>query len=403
MIKPYRSAFNEHFTKEKYHAFLNDIHGAFNHEPSFRIAETPVFIPQLLKERLIEASRGILAFLNRPDFKELTREAIKHPTLQVPSEDYESRFIQLDFGICLDENGDPTPKLIELQGFPSLYFYQDFLARMYMKHYDIPNRFSVHLDGLTRDEYVEMLRHEIVGDTDPKHVVLLEVEPEKQTTQIDFLLAQQMLGIKVLCISKLKKEGKELFYIDEDGKKIKIFKIYNRVIFDELNQRDDIQREFYFKDEVDVEWVGHPNWFFRISKYTMPLLDRNPYVPHSYFLDRLDQYPDDLQNYVLKPLYSFAGSGVQLNLTKELLDGLIDRENYIIQEKVAYAPIVETMDVPAKAEIRMMALFNTREKKTHLANNLMRLSKGEMVGVKYNKNKEWVGGTIGFFENEGQS
>lgn len=401
MIKSYRSAFNQHFTKEKYEEFLKDIHGEFNHEPSFRIAETPVFIPELLKNRLIEASRQILGFLNRPDFKELTREAIKHPTLQVPAEDYESRFIQLDFGICLDEHGDPTPKLIELQGFPSLYFYQDFLARKYMKHYDIPDRFSVHLDGLTRDEYVEMLRHEVVGDTDPEQVVLLEVEPEKQSTQIDFLLAHQMLGIKVLCISKLKKEGKELFYVDDNGKKVKILKIYNRVIFDELNKRDDIQREFYFKDEVDVEWVGHPNWFFRISKYTMPLLDSNPYVPHSYFLDRLEKYPDDIQNYVLKPLYSFAGSGVQLNLTKELLDGIKDKENYIIQEKVEYAPIIETPDVPAKAEIRMMTLYNTREKKSHLANNLMRLSKGEMVGVRYNKNKEWVGGSVGFFENEG--
>jgi hypothetical protein len=399
MIKPYRSAFNEHFTKEKYDAFLEDINNQFNYKPAFRIAETPVFIPQQLKERLIEACEEILEVVNHPNFKELTHEAIKHPTLKVPSEDYTSRFIQLDFGICLDENGDPIPKLIELQGFPSLYFYQDFLAGMYIKHFDIPNRFSVHLNGMKRTEYIELLRHEIVGDTEPHQVVLLEVEPENQATRIDFLCAEQMLGIKVLCISKMKKRGKELFYLDDEGNEVKILKIYNRVIFDELDQRPDLKREFYFKDEVDVEWVGHPNWFFRISKYTMPLLS-SKYVPKSFYLDKIEAYPQNLEDYVLKPLYSFAGSGVQLNVTREMLDEIEEKENFILQEKVKYHPIIETPDGPARCEIRMMSLFNTRENKTQIVNNLMRLTKGEMVGVKYNKDKEWVGGSAGFFENE---
>lgn len=399
MIKPYRTAYNQHFTASKYNAFLNDIDAQFNYKPPFRIAETPIFIPQLLKERLLEASEEILAVVNHPDFKEMTKEAIKHPTLEVPSEDYVSRFIQLDFGICLDEKGDPVPKLIELQGFPSLYFYQDFLAGMYIKHFDIPNRFSVHVNGMKRAEYIELLRNEIVGDTDPQQVVLLEVEPENQVTRIDFLCAEQMLGIKVLCISKMLKRGKELFYLDEKGRSIKILKIYNRVIFDELDKRPDLKREFYFKDEVDVEWVGHPNWFFRISKYTMPLLN-SQYVPQSHYLDKLTAYPDNLENYVLKPLYSFAGSGVELNVTKKMLDGIKEKENYILQEKVNYQPIIETPDTPAKCEIRMMSLFNTRENKSQVVNNLMRLTKGEMVGVKYNKDKVWVGGSAGFFENE---
>jgi len=400
MIKRYRSIFNRDFKKSRYEAFLHDIEQEFNYKPAFRIAETPVFIPQLLKERLLEACEEILAVITQPNFKELTKDAIKHHTLQVPSEDYISRFMQMDFGICLDANGDPIPQLIELQGFPSLYFFQDFIAQKYMKHYEIPERFSVHLNGLKREEYIDLLRHEIVGDTDPNQVVLLEVEPEKQTTRIDFLCAEQMLGIKVLCISKMKKRGKELFYIDDKGKEIKILKIYNRVIFDELNKRRDIKREFYFKDEVDVEWVGHPNWFFRISKYTMPLL-ASKYVPKSLYLENMGEYPSDLENYVLKPLYSFAGTGVQLNLTKSLLDEIDDRENYILQKKVKYEPIIETPDVPAKCEIRMMTLYNTREKKTSVVNNLMRLSKGDMVGVRYNKDREWVGGSVGFFENEG--
>ncbi len=399
MIERYREVFNRNFSKAKYEAFLEDIALEFNYKPPFRIAETPVFIPRQLKQRLLRACEDIFSVLNRPDFKELTRDAIKHPTLKVPSEDYDCRFLQFDFGVCLDENGEPTPQLIELQGFPSLYFYQDFLARMYMKHYEIPDKFSVHLNGMHRAEYIELLRHEIVGDTDPKQVVLLEVEPEKQATLIDFLCAQQVLGIKILDISKMKKRGRELYYIDDAGKEIKILKIYNRVIFDELNQRHDIPREFYFHDEVDVEWVGHPNWFFRVSKYTMPML-KGEFVPESFYLDKLAAYPEDLSNYVLKPLYSFAGSGVQLNITREILDGIEDKENYILQKKVNYVPVVETMDVPAKCEIRMMSVFNTREQTTSVVNNLVRLSKGEMIGVKYNKDKEWVGGSVGFFEDD---
>lgn len=399
MIKPYRTAFNHHFTKAKYEAILQDIKNQFDYLPPFRIAETPIFIPQQLKERLIEACDEILQVVNQPNFKELTKEAIKHPMLQVPKEDYTSRFVQMDFGICLDENGDPTPKLIELQGFPSLFFYQDLLANLYIKHYDIPNRFSVHVNGMKRTEYIELLHQEIVGDTNPKQVVLLEVEPEQQATYIDFLCAEVALGIKVLCISKMKKRGKELFYLDEEGKEVKILKIYNRVIFDELDQRPDIQREFHFADEVDVEWVGHPNWFFRISKYTMPLLG-GKYVPKSYYLDKLEEYPKDLENYVLKPLYSFAGSGVVLDITKEILDDIKHKENFILQEKVAYHPIIETPDIPAKCEIRMMCLYNAKEGKSQIVTNLMRLTKGAMVGTKFNKDKEWVGGSAGFFENE---
>ena len=399
MIKPYRAAFNKHFTKEKYQAFLDDIAAEYDYRPNFRIAETPVFIPKLLKERLIEACEEINDIIMQSNFKELTKDAIKYPMLSVPKEDYNSRFIQMDFGICIDENGDPTPQLIELQGFPSLYFFQDLLTRKFIKHYDIPDRFSTHLNGVTKDNYIEILREEIVGDTDPKQVVLLEIEPEKQVTYIDFLGAEKNLGIKVLCVSKLKRQGNQLFYEDAQGELVQIKKIYNRVIFDELDQREDLGSEFNFGDDVDVEWVGHPNWFFRISKYTMPLLD-SKYVPKCYYLDQLEEHPEDLENYVLKPLYSFAGAGVKLNVTKEDLDAIEQKDNFILQAKVNYVPIVETLDVPAKCEIRMMSLWNKDKGTAQVVNNLVRLSKGEMIGVRYNKDKEWVGGSVGFFEDE---
>lgn len=398
MIATLRKAFNAQFSEEKYAGMLADIVAQFDYTPKFKIAETPVFIPKELKKKLVEACEDIMKVIDQPNFKELTEGAFFKDSMRVPNEDEHSKFIQLDFGVCLDENGKLTPKLIELQGFPSLYFFQELVGSMYRKHYDgIPEEFSQHLNGLSSDDYIELLRTEIVGDTDPKQVILLEIEPEKQATAIDFYATEALLGIKVLCISKLIKRGKQLFYVDDKGSEIQVLKIYNRIIFDELDQRPDLIREYDFKDEVDIEWIGHPNWFFRISKYTMPLL-KGDYVPKSYYLDKLETIPNDLENYVLKPLYSFAGAGVQIHVNKAMIDAVEDKSNYLLQEKVAYAPIIETMDDPAKCEIRMMLLHNSKTNKTQIVSNLMRLSKGEMVGVKYNKDKTWVGGSTGFFE-----
>jgi hypothetical protein len=397
MIPKYRKAFNENFTQEAYEALLKETSEKFNYTPKFKIAETPVFIPNTLKERLIEACNDIMKVINQPNFKGLTEGAFFDESMRVPNEDEHSKFIQFDFGICLDENGELTPKLIELQGFPSLYFYQDLLGKQYKKHYNLPEHLSIHPLGITSEEFIEKLHTEIVGDTDPKQVILLEIEPEKQATAIDFYCTEAALGIKVLCISKLIKKGKQLFYLDDNGKEIQVLKIYNRIIFDELDQRDDLKREFNFQDEVDVQWIGHPNWFFRISKYTMPLL-KGDYVPKSYYLDQLKTIPDDLENYVLKPLYSFAGAGVEIHVTRKMIDDIKNKANYLLQEKVAYHPIIETLDIPAKCEIRMMLLHNNATNTTEIVSNLMRLSKGEMIGVKYNKDKTWVGGTVGFFE-----
>jgi len=396
MIAHLRNDFNAKFTAEKYRALQDHIFQRYNHKPPFRIAETPVFVPDILKNRLLEACDDINRVICQPDFKEITAQAIRHPMLSVPGEDYHTRFLQMDFGICIDDNGDPFPQLIEVQGFPSLYFFQDILASAYRKFYDIPDDLTVHVNKLDRDAYVALLREIIVGDSDPKNVVLLEIEPETQNTYIDFLGAADYLGIKVLCITKLRKEGKRLYYLDEGGRQITIHKIYNRVIFDELERRRDLDLEFSFGDEVDVEWVGHPNWFFRISKFTMPLIS-SKYVPECYYLDKLDAYPEDLSSFVLKPLYSFAGSGVRLDISARDLDGISDRQNYILQRRVKYEPVIKSPNEPVKCEIRMLMLWNKGETKATVVNNLIRLSKGEMIGVKYNKDKDWVGASVGFF------
>ncbi|WP_179338887.1 hypothetical protein [Winogradskyella ludwigii] len=399
MIKKIRDVYNTNFSEEKYTAFLKDIDTSFDYKVKFKIAETPVFLPKALKMKLVEACSDVMKVINQPNFKELTNGAFFDKNTIVPNEDEHSKFIQLDFGICKDDVGNLTPKLIELQGFPSLYYFQEFLGGKYKEHFGnvIPKGFSQHLNGMTSDNYLGLLQQEIVGDTDPKQVILLEIEPELQATAIDFYATAAKLGIKVLCITDLMKRGKTLFYNDDNGSEVEVLKIYNRIIFDELHQRTDLKTEFSFQDEIDAEWIGHPNWFYRISKYTMPLL-KGDYVPKSYYLNALEIIPEDLENYVLKPLYSFAGAGVEIHVTKDMIDKVTNKANYLLQEKVAYAPVIETMDDPAKCEIRMMLLHNSKTNKTEIVSNLMRLSKGEMVGVKYNKDKTWVGGSTGFFE-----
>lgn len=396
MISSIRKSYNEQFSSVKYQEMLDDIADTFGHRTPFRIAETPIFVPALLRDRIFTAIEEISATLLHPDFKKLSEGAVQAGQ-SVPNETEHTTFLQMDFGVCLDENGDFTPQLIEVQGFPSLYFYQEAAAQAYAKHFSLPEGYSHLFNGTTSESYIERLRNIIIGDHDPKNVVLLEIEPEKQATAIDFYVGRKMIGIPFICISKVKKDGKKLYYLGEDGERIDIHRIYNRVIFDELIKRDDLKREFYMTEDVDVEWIGHPNWFFRISKHTLPLLD-SQYVPKSYFLKNLEELPEDLHNYVLKPLYSFAGSGVLININRHDIEAIKDPENYILQRKVTYAPVLDTPTGKAVVELRMLMLWEKDAEKPQLVNNLARISKGEMVGVRYNKDKDWVGGSIGYFE-----
>ncbi len=397
MIPSFRTRFNEAFTEERYQSMVDWVTEQYQHRPIFRVAETPVFISRAFQSKLEQACQEIVDVIVAPDFKERSESALL-PGQTVPGETPHTTFLQLDFGVCEAADGSYEPQLIEVQGFPSLYFFQNFIAGAYERFFDLPPECTHLFGGLTADTYLEKLRTIIVGDHHPENVILLEVEPDKQVTRIDFIIASAQLGIKTICISEVRKEGRKLYY-EKDGRRIRIERIFNRVIFDELIRRDDLPREFHLTDEVDVEWVGHPNWFFRISKHTLPLI-KSQYSPPAMLLSDLDELPEDLENYVLKPLYSFAGSGVILNLSPQDLESIKDRDNYILQRKVTYAPFVETPTGPAKAEVRMMMLWDRDAPRPYLVNNLVRLSKGEMVGVRYNKDKTWVGGSLGLMRKK---
>ena len=394
MITELRKAYNASFSAEKYEAFLNHLYGLYNHKPNFRIGETPVFIPDAFRDKLIQACNDITDVIVRSDFKDITAGAIQ-PTHRVPHEDAHCTFLVVDFGIC-EQEGELVPKLIELQGFPSLYFFQQDIADTYKAHFDLPDNMTPLFSGLDTEGYYNLLKEVIVGDSKPENVVLLEVEPEKQNTQIDFWGTAQRSGIKVLCLTKVIKVGRQLFYKNDKGEQIRIEKIYNRVIFDELERRPDLTFGFHFTDDLDVEWIGHPNWFFRISKYTMPFL-KCAFVPKTYFLYLVDTSTVDLSQFVLKPLFSFSGQGVKIHVTQADIDAVEDKSNYILQEKVHYAPALDTPSGATKIEIRMLMLWKIEWARPLLVNNLIRLSKGEMIGVRYNKDKDWVGASVGLF------
>ncbi|GAA4450245.1 hypothetical protein GCM10023189_10580 [Nibrella saemangeumensis] len=398
MIASVRDDYNQAFSPEQYRAFLDAVHADLPGLLDFRVAETPVFVPAFFKEKLIAACDDIVAVLTREDYKELTDRAI--PSHQfVPNEDEHPAFLAIDFAVCRDEQGELTPLLIELQGFPSLFGFQPYISEMYRTFFPIPENFSHLFNVDSNQTYLEHLRRRIVGLCDPEEVILLEIYPEKQKTRIDFELTKRYLGVEPVCLTKIRKNGRQLYY-EKNGRQIHIKKIYNRLIFDELEQMPDLQTEFKLTDDVEVEWIGHPNWFFRVSKFTLPLLN-SPYVPASYYLHTLPQYPEDLSQYVLKPLYSFAGSGVKLNITPSDLDAIpeAERPNYLLQRKVQYEPVVLAADGSLiKCEIRLLFIWHKREPRPLLLTNLSRLSRGEMIGVRFNKDFDWVGGSICYFE-----
>ncbi len=397
MVPALRKRFNDQFSDEKYQNFLKNLSGVHPGQLDFRVAETPLFIPRSFKQKMLDACESIIDIINDEKFKKLTENAIPQDLL-VPQENERSHFFAFDFGICENSDGEIEPQLIEMQGFPSLFAYQVLLPEISAKHFIKPDGYDNYLNGFTRETYIALLQEIILGNHQPDEVILLEIFPEKQKTRIDFFCTEDYTGIKPVCITDLLVEGKHLFY-KRDGKKIRVKRIYNRLIFDDLLQQSpEVQEKGKILfTELDVEWVPHPNWFYRISKYTLPFI-RHPNVPATYFLKDIKQVPTDLDQFVLKPLFSFAGQGVVVDVMEDNIKKIKDPENWILQRKVNYASIIETPGELAKAEIRLFYFWKDGDIRPVATNNLARLSKGKMVGVRYNKDKEWVGGSFCWFE-----
>jgi hypothetical protein len=394
MISSIRKIYNQNFSDEKYHQLLNTLRNTTLASIDFRIAETPVFLTNDFKNKLITAGDDIIKTILQPNFKQLTERSIPDKW-RVANENDHPHFIALDFGVCKDAAGNIVPKLIELQGFPSLYGFQTLLGDTYKDVFELDDEWSPYFSGLDRESYINLLKKTIIGPYRPDEVVLIDVNAFSQKTLVDFYVTQQLLGIPIVSLSDLQQQGKQLFY-ESNGERKRIKRIYNRLIFDEIDTDPGIFKKVVdIRQPLDVEWVTHPNWFYRISKFTMPYL-KGDYIPKTTFLNQLDNIPADLENYVLKPLFSFAGQGVIIDVTEDDIKKIIDPGNWILQEKVNYEPIIQAPDGGVKMEIRLLYLWPGGDEKPTLAINLARLSRGKMIGVRYNQDFDWVGGTVAF-------
>jgi len=387
MIPSYRQDFNSRFTSEKYGRLQREMTSRCGMEVPFALCETPCFFPAELVGRMAEDGKALIRQLvENPEYRARSEASIP-AKFRVPNESPHPMFIQVDFGLVRDTAGELQPKLVELQAFPSLYAYQPVLAQAYIDVFSLDPKLYYFLSGLHSAAYQKLLRDAIVAGHDPANVVLMEVYPEEQKTRPDFLLTEKLLGIRTVCITKIRKQGRRLFY-EERGKQVPIERIYNRTIVDEL-ARKGVALPFDFRDELDVEWAGHPNWYFRISKYSIPYL-KHPSVPRTWFLDQLTEVPADLENFVLKPLYSFAGLGVVIAPSRQDIEAIpaTKRSEYILQERLNFTPVVETPHGATKVELRIMYVWLD---KLVPVLTIVRMGRGLMMGVDQNKNMAWVG------------
>jgi len=402
MIPSLRRQFNAGFTPEKYQAFLRRIEDACGAHVQFRLSETPCFFPKSLLDRMAEDGKELIRQLvESPEY--IARSSTSIPAeFRVPNEPAHPLFVQVDFGLVRGANGELQPKLVELQAFPSLYAYQVAMAQSYIDVYGL-DRFEggkglrFFLGGLDERTYRELLRAAIVGTHDPENVILMEIHPQEQKTLPDFLATEKMLGVRTVDIEAVRKHGRQLYY-ERNGGRVPIRRIYNRAIVDEL-QRKQVKLGFDWRDDLDVEWAGHPNWYFRISKFSIPYL-RHESVPKTWFLNQLERVPDDLQNYALKPLYSFAGLGVVIAPTKEDIEAIpaAKRGGYILQERLHFEPVIETPFGGTKAEVRVMYVWL---EKLQAVMTIIRMGRGLMMGVDHNRNMEWVGASGGLWVDDG--
>jgi hypothetical protein len=391
MIPALREEFNRNYTPEKYQNFLDSLGKACGKPIGFRVSETPVFVPKSLLDQMAQYGRELVAqLLTSPKYLRVSDKTVP-PEYNVPNETPRPMFVQVDFGLIRNAKGGLEPKLVELQAFPSLYGYQALSAQHYIDDFGLSKDLGIYMSGFDHRSYIALMRELIVGNHAPESVILMEIDPEHQKTLPDFLITQKELGIAIVDILSLKKHGKKLYYSSE-GREIEVRRIYNRCIVDEL-ERKDVTLPFDLREELDVEWAGHPNWYFRISKFSIPYLNHRC-VPQTWFLDENPTVPDDNQNYLLKPLYSFAGAGIKFAPTEADIDAIpaSERHNYIMQERMRFEPVIATPHGMTQMETRIMYVWPENGELTPVL-PLIRMGRGVMMGVDHNRDLEWVGGS----------
>ncbi len=403
MIPSLRQDFNRRFTDEKYAQLRHNLDQRMRTTIDLRVAETPVFLPAAMVQQMADAGAAMThQLVGDTEYLRMADERIP-PAFRVAHCDAHPNFMTADFALVREPDGTLTPKLVELQAFPSVYGYQAVLGEEYVRCFDLDPSLET-LAGIDDAHYWEALRSVIVGNHAPENVVLLEVTPEKQKTLPDFHVHEDRLGIRAVDISAVRQHGNRLSY-ERDGVWTPIARIYNRAIADEM-MRKNIQPGFDLTADLDVEWAGHPNWYFKISKFSLPFL-KHPAVPPSVFLDDWmlgrghDHLPQNREDWILKPLFSFAGKGIEFAPSDDLLQSIpiTQRAEYLLQQRMNFASTVETPFGLTQAEIRILYVWPD-DGELRAMNTLVRLGRGKMMGVDHNRDQLWVGGSAGLISKE---
>ncbi|MBK9259609.1 MAG: hypothetical protein IPM54_07185 [Polyangiaceae bacterium] len=396
----FRRAFNAAFGPDTYADFMRRFEQRVGTKVAYRVAETPLFLPEGLRTYLARSATEIVQQISQPAVIEKMKRAIP-AHVDTPGMDDLPNCTQVDFAIVRGPSGELEGRVVELQAFPSLYalmvLQTDVMAEVMKSMPGLDRKWSIYFGGVDRDQFIARLRHVVLAGEDPSSVVLLDIDPPNQKTYPDFLATKELVGIDPVCPTTLIRDGRKLLR-KVDGKLVQVRRIYNRVVFDELEARK-IELPFRYTDDLDITWCSHPNWYWTWSKYTLPYID-HPAVPRARYLSDITEVPKDLERYVLKPLFSFAGSGVKVDPTLEDIQSIPDeqRPGWLLQEKITYEPGLLMPDgAGVKAEVRMMFLRAPEEPTPRLALNLVRLSRGKMLGVDQNKDYTWVGGSIGIW------
>ena len=392
MVPHLRASFNRDWTEAKYRDLVRRLELRTGATLGFPISETPCFLPKSLLNSLAATGLELVnQILGSPEAMAAAEGAVPQRYKGAGAEKTPT-FLQVDFGLVRSADGTLQPKLVELQAFASLYGFQLAMAEAYRDAFGLQSSLHLLLDDLDTDSYYSLIRRAIVGDHDRNEVVLMEIEPRKQKTWPDFVVTDQSWGVRAIDTSEVQREGRRLYY-RRDGKATQIKRIYNRVIPDEL-ERKKIQLPFGYGDDLEVEWAGHPAWYFRISKFSIPWLS-HPSVPETHFLGGLESLPLDRDRYLLKPLFSFAGGGIIFAPTDAQIAAIPhhERKNYILQERINFTPVIETPEGPTQVEIRMMYIRDSSRLRPVLP--LLRMGRGKMMGVDHNKGLRWVGASAG--------
>ena len=392
MIPALRERFNREWTPAAFARLQQRLSERTALPVPFPICETPCFFPRPLLDGMADTAVTLVtSFLADADAR-AAAEALIPPRYLGPGQGARPTCVQVDFGLVQTSDSGYAPRLVELQAFPSLYAFQHVLAATHREVYGLPESLSSHLDGLDAASYLALAREALVGVHDPAEVVLMEIAPDQQKTRPDFALTAELWDIATVDPRDVVVRGRTLAR-RVDGREVPIRRIYNRVIPDEL-ERTGHPMPFDYRDDLEVEWVGHPAWYFRLSKSAIPYL-RHPAVPRTWRLDAVDGLPAASEDLVLKPLFSFAGAGIRFSPTVADVVAIpaVDRRLYILQERVRFAPVILTPHGATQAEVRIMCLWTDRLRPVL---SLIRMGRGQMMGVAHNQGLAWVGASAGF-------